>query len=110
MIFNPTYLNETPQVLAAVLVHESTHSQQYFDGRTSNPALGTVDIEFDAFWNEAVFWSEIRGTVGAIDTPLEREADTVYQLAQQGEGTLRNAIAATYCGGGRQNCDTGLSQ
>ncbi len=108
IIFNPSYLDESPTVLADVLVHEGTHFQQYLDGRISNPQLGLVDIEFDAFWNQAVFWSEVRGTIGTIDTQGEHDMDTVYQLAQQGEGALRNAIAAVYCGG-QQNCEAGIA-
>ena len=69
------------------------------DGRLFNDNLGTVDLEFDAFWNSAVFWEEVRLTLAPFDTPLEEELEAVYQLAQQGEGALRDAIAAAYCGG-----------
>ena len=99
ILFNPDFLGESPAVLGSVLAHEGTHFQQYLDGRLLNPNLGTVDIEFDAFWNEAVYWSEVRATLEPFDTPLEQEADFVYQLAQQGEGALRDRIAAVYCGG-----------
>jgi len=109
MSFNPRFLTEAPEVLAAVLAHEGTHFQQYLDGRVFNPSLGTVDIEFDAFWNEAVFWGRIRDTLAPFDTPLEQEIEGVYQLAQQGEGTLRDRIAAVYCGG-RSNCQVTISE
>ena len=99
IVFNPDFLGEPPVVLGAVLAHEATHFQEYLDGRLVNPNLGTVDLEFDAFWNEAVYWSEVRATSEPFDTPLEQEAEFVYQLAQQGEGPLRDRIAAVYCGG-----------
>ena len=98
MIFNPTYLNETSEALAAVMVHEGTHFQEYLDGRSFNPLYGDVDIEFDSFWNGAVFWGEIRGGV-LITTALENDVEGLYQLAQQGEGALRDEIASRYCEG-----------
>lgn len=101
VLFNPAYLSEPPEILADVLIHEGTHFQQYLDGRVFNTGLGTVDIELDAFWNEAVYWGEVRDRFGPPfdDSPLEQESEGVYQLAQQGESALRDAIAAAYCGG-----------
>lgn len=97
IIFNPTYINESPTVLGAVLVHEGTHNQQYIDFSLADPNLTVVDIEFNAFWNEAVYWSEVRSSLEPFDTPLEDEVENVYKLAVQGEPQLRDAIKAVYC-------------
>ena len=103
ILFNPTYVSEPPAMLAAVLAHEGTHFQEYLDGRLFNAALGTVDNEFDAFWNAAAFWEDIRATQTSVTSPLNTEIEGVYQLALQGEAALREHIAAVYCGGAA-NC------
>ena len=97
--FNPLYLGESAAILAAVLVHEATHFQEYLDGRLMNNSLGTVDIEFDAFWNGAAFWGEVRAAQAPYTSSLERDVEGLYQLALQGEAALRNEIASRYCNG-----------
>ncbi|OGX38935.1 MAG: hypothetical protein A3C53_02385 [Omnitrophica WOR_2 bacterium RIFCSPHIGHO2_02_FULL_68_15] len=99
MLFNPAYVSEPPATLAAVLVHEGTHFQEYLDGRLLDSSRGTVDNEFDAFWNAAAFWEDIRATQAPFTTPLEQQVEGPYQLALQGEATLRDYIASVYCGG-----------
>lgn len=94
--FNPDALNEAPGVLAAVLVHEGTHFQQYLDATLYDEDQTIVDIEFRAWWNEAVYWKEVRGQFLPIDTPLEEEIEFGYQTALQGEAALRDLIAALY--------------
>jgi len=99
ILFNPTYLSEPPATLAAVLVHEGTHFQEYLDGRLLDSSRGTVDNEFDAFWNSAAFWEGIRLTQAPFTTALEQDLEGIYQTARQGEAALRDLIAARYCGG-----------
>jgi hypothetical protein len=99
ILFNPAYLNEPPASLAAVLVHEGTHFQQYLDGRLFDPALGTVDTEFDAFWNAAAYWQDVRSSQSPFTSPLELEVEGIYRLALQGVPQLRDHIVALYCGG-----------
>lgn len=99
IVFNPTYLSEPLATLAAVLVHEGTHLQEYLDGRLLDSSRGTVDNEFDAFWNSAAFWEGIRFTQAPFTTPLERDLEGIYQTARQGEAELRDLIAARYCDG-----------
>ena len=99
IVFNPTYVNEDASLLAAVLVHEGTHFQQYLDGSSHHRLAGdltVVDIEFRAFWNAAVYWGEIRTAQAPFTTVLEQDAEGLYQLAQQGEAALRNEIDSRY--------------
>ena len=99
LLFNPAYLDETPATIAAVIVHEGTHFQEYLDGRLYAAGRGTVDNEFDAFWNEAVFWQDTRASQSPFTTGLEEEEEAIYQTALQGEAELRDHIAALYCDG-----------
>ena len=92
--FNPQFVNERPEVLAAALVHEGTHFRQFLDGTLLNPTRSNVDIECDAWWNEAAFWDEMRGKVWPIDTALERESEFAYRTALQGEARLRELLTA----------------
>jgi len=97
--FNPVYSAEDAEAIAAVLVHEGTHFQQYLDGTTFHRLGGTIttiDTEFTAFWNAAVYWGEIRSTQIPVTSFLEDDLENLYQLAQQGEAQLRNEIAARY--------------
>lgn len=97
--FNPLYADEDPEALAAVLVHEGTHFQQYLDGTAFhrlNGAITTVDQEFAAFWNGAVYWSSVRATQQPPGSSLETDLESLYQLAQLGEAALRNEIDARY--------------
>jgi len=99
IVFNPVLLTETVAAIAGVLVHEGTHFQQYLDGSLHSQHAGTltvVDTEFRAFWNQAVFWGEVRDGEAPHTTFLENQMESVYDLAQQGESALRNEIAARY--------------
>ena len=94
ILFNPQLLKEHPVVLAATLAHEGTHFQQYLDGELLDPGRPSSETEFDAWWNEAVFWDEVRSDAGPLNTPLEREAEFSYRTALGGEAALRNLLAA----------------
>lgn len=97
--FNSAYMIEDPAVLAAVLVHEGTHFQQYLDGSLHNEGLGkltTIDIEFRAWWNEAVYWDSVRASFLPISTSLEDEEEKGWRPAKQGEGALRDYITPLY--------------
>lgn len=99
IVFNPILLADSPGALAAVLVHEGTHFQQFLDGSIHHEALGNltvVDIEFRAFWNAAVYWGEIRTGQIPFNTQLKFDLEYLYNLALQGEAALRNEIAARY--------------
>lgn len=91
---NPKLLSEHPLVLAAALVHEGTHLQQYLDGTLLNASTSDPEIEFRAWWNEAAFWEEVRGKAWPIDTPLERELEFSYRAALHGEARLRELLEA----------------
>ena len=94
--FNPFYLGEEAGVLAAVLAHEGTHFLQYLDLSLADPALSVIDIEFEAWWNEAVYWDSVRANFLPIDTVLENEEERGYQAAIQGEAALRDYITPLY--------------
>lgn len=97
--FNPLFINEAPKVLAAVLVHEGTHFQQFLDGTISEYLRGSktvIDVEFRAWWNEAVYWQTVRTEFLPIDTTLEDEEEKGYQAALRGEGALRDYITPLY--------------
>lgn len=96
ILFNPDYIGEDAGLLAVVLVHEGTHFQQFLDGSLFDNTNSTVDIEFTAFWNEAVYWDKVRTPFLPIDTALEQELETAYQTALQGEAALRAFIDAIY--------------
>ncbi len=71
VIFDVSYMSEAPEILAAILVHEGTHFQEFLDGDLFNPSLTVVDMEFLAFWNESAYWDTVRPSILPIDTPLE---------------------------------------
>lgn len=96
ILFNPDFIGEDAGLLAAVLVHEGTHFQQFLDGAIFDNTNSVVDIEFTAFWNEAVYWDKVRTPFLPIDTALEQELETAYQTALQGEAALRAFIDALY--------------
>ncbi len=99
IVFDPLLADEDPALLAGILAHEGTHFQQLLDGSLHNESAGTltvVDIEFRAFWNGAVFWSDVRDTQFPLTTALAQDEEDLYNLAQQGEAALRNEIAARY--------------
>ncbi len=99
IVFNPFYINEDAGVLAAILVHEATHFQEYLDGTLAEFYAGNItntDVEFTAWWNEAVYWAEVRDDFLPIDTPLEEQLELAYQTALQGEGALRDLITQIY--------------
>ena len=102
IVFNPAYLNDNPLALAAVLVHEGTHFQDYLDMDPQMQAYSSslsarVDIEFSAWWNEAAFWQDVKQQAGPIDTPLEDQVQRgAYEHAIQGEAALRDFIAGLY--------------
>jgi hypothetical protein len=91
---NPKLLHEHPLILAAALVHEGTHVQQYLDGSLLDASESDPEIEFSAWWNEAAFWEEVRGALWPIDTPIERELEFNYHAALHGEARLRELIEA----------------
>lgn len=94
---NPRHAGEDPRILAAVLVHEGTHFQQYVDGTVFDPSHSTRDAEADAWVNGATFWQEIRTSEGLPWTSeLARQEELSYQVARQGEGPLRDLIVALY--------------
>lgn len=99
IVFNPVYLTEAPAILAAVLVHEGTHFQQYLDGSIHNFFAGNltvIDIEFRAWWNQSVYWDSIRAQHLPIDTVLEQELEQAWLRAKQGESALRDYITPLY--------------
>ena len=99
IIFNPTFSGEDPGVLAAVLVHEGTHFEQYLDGTALEYADGTIsviDIEFTAWWNAAVYWEEVRSQFSPIDTVAENTLEIGWEKAKEGEAALRDLIAPLY--------------
>ena len=99
IVLNPILLSEDPSAVAAVLVHEGTHFQQFLDGSIHNEAAGNltiVDIEFRAFWNAAVYWGSVRSGLAPFNTQLTADLESLYNLALQGEAALRNEIAARY--------------
>lgn len=92
--FNPAFKDEHPFVLAAALIHEGTHLQQYLEGSLLSIEHLAEEFEFDAWWNEAAFWEGVRGEVWPIDSPLERELDFSYHTALQGEARVRELLTA----------------
>jgi hypothetical protein len=94
IIFNPAFLGEDPRALAAALVHEATHFQQYLDGSLLGAGGWSDEIEFAAWWNEAAVWDELRGASWPIDTTLEAEAEFMYRTALRGEAALKNVLSA----------------
>ena len=85
--------------MAATLVHEGTHFQQYLDGTLIWYAAGgitVVDVEFTAWWNQAVDWQGVRPSFSPDDTVVEVTNEAAYQAALQGEGALRNLIASLH--------------
>ena len=91
--FNDDYIDESVESLAMVLIHEGTHFQQYLD--LSAGSEGTEDIEFEAFWNAAVIWGDIRSDVGTY-TSLEEQEEHFYLLAHESEASLRAEIRILY--------------
>ncbi len=99
ILFNPEFITEDPNVLAAVLVHEGTHFQQLLDGTTVDYLLGNktvVDVEFTAWWNGAAFWQTVRGDFLPPATVVAFTNEAGYQAALQGEGALRDLITSLY--------------
>jgi hypothetical protein len=92
--FNPAFLHEDPRVLAAALVHEATHFQQFLDGSLQHEHAWHSDHECDAWWNEAAFWDEARTQVGPIDTPLEQQFELGYRATLRGEAALKTLLTA----------------
>ncbi len=96
ILFNPDYVDEEPEALAAILVHEGTHLQQYLDATLFDDELDVIDIEFTAFWNSAVYWKEVRAEQLPADTDLEEDLEFIYQTALLGEAAMRALIDARY--------------
>jgi hypothetical protein len=94
--FNPAFLGEDPRVLAAALVHEATHFQQFLDGSLLDPATSHVDLELEAWWNEAAFWDEARASTWPANTFLEEQAELAYRTALRGEAALRDLVTAIH--------------
>ncbi len=92
ILFSPLLLRESPQALAAALVHEGTHFQQFLDGTLLSPEQVAHEAEVAARWNEAVVWDEIRADCWPIDTPLEREQEFGYRTVLRGESALRDLL------------------
>lgn len=93
--FNPAFADEDPGVLAATLVHEGTHFQQYLDG-TLFTGASEIDIEFTAWWNQSAYWQSVRENFAPYDSRLEQARETAYSYAVQGEAALRDYIATIY--------------
>jgi|GEM_PF-1672016 len=96
IIFNPDYITESAGLLAVVLVHEGTHFQQFLDFSLFDNTQSVIDTEFEAFWNEAVYWDGVRADFLPFDTDLEEESEFIYQTALQGEAALRTLIDSLY--------------
>ena len=96
ILLNPEFMNEDPGLLAAVIVHEGTHFQQFLDGELFDPSLSTPEVEFRAWVNEAVYWETVRAGFSPFDSPLAQQEETGYQVASLGEGALRDFLASTY--------------
>ena len=94
--FNPAFLGEDPRVLAAALVHEATHFQQFLDGSLLEPDVSHVDLELEAWWNEAAFWDETRASTWPANTFLEEQAELAYRTALRGEAALRDLVTAIH--------------
>ena len=93
---NPQFLHEDPRVLAALLAHEGTHLQQYLEGRLRQGAGEEAILEAQAWLNGGVVWQQVRRSALSIQTPLVRDLEVGYQVARQGEGLLRDFVAALY--------------
>ena len=96
LTFNPKFLHEDPRVLAAVLAHEGTHFQQYLDGTLDDGSADETALETEAWNNGASAWQEVRRSAIGLNTPLVRDLEVGYQVARQGEGLLRDFVAALY--------------
>jgi hypothetical protein len=94
--FNPAFLGEDPRVLAAALVHEATHFQQFLDGSLLDDAASRVELELEAWWNEAAFWDETRAAGAPGMSILEEQAELAYRTALRGEAALRDLITAIH--------------
>ena len=92
--FNPLFLHEDPKVLAGALVHEATHFQQFLDGSIWDGSHTAVDLEFQAWSNEAAFWDEMRASIWPINTFLEQQSELAYRTALRGEAALRDLLTA----------------
>jgi hypothetical protein len=93
---NPKFLQEDPQVLAALLAHEGTHFQQYLEGRFRHGVAEAVEFETQAWLNGAVMWQQVRRSALSFQTPLVRDFEVGYQMARRGEALLGDFVAALY--------------
>jgi hypothetical protein len=93
---NPRFKDEDPRVLAAVLAHEGAHFQQYLDGTLRRGRASRTELEARAWTSGAVVWQQMRRTALPLRTPLVRDLEVGYQIARQGEGLLRDFMAALY--------------
>jgi hypothetical protein len=93
---NPRFKDEDPRVLAAVLAHEGAHFQQYLDGTLWRGRVRDVELEARTWVSGAVVWQQMRRTALPLRTPLVRDLEVGYQVARQGEGLLRDFVAALY--------------
>ena len=94
--FNPVFLGEEPKVLAAALVHEATHFQQFLDGSLFQAQVDPIEVEMAAWSNEAAFWDEIRGGAPRRQSVLENQAEFAYRTALRGEAAMRDLLEALH--------------
>ena len=96
IVFNPLFLRERPEVLAAALVQEGTRFQQLLEGTLNDPARDTTDLEFVARWNAAAFWEEVRGRCWPFHGAPAQELEFDYRSGLRGEAALRDTLAALH--------------
>jgi hypothetical protein len=91
--------------LAAVIAHEATHAQDAVSGHLSGDSAGAcIDSEIRAFRMAALFWLDVFGHTGKVDTvdELDRQLNLVADRQLRDPRGLEDLVRQTYS----QQCST----
>jgi len=91
--------------LAAVIAHEATHAQDAVSGHLSGDSAGAcIDSEIRAFRTSALFWLDVFGPIGKLETDdeLDRQLNLVADRQLRDPRGLEDLVRQTYS----QQCST----
>ncbi len=99
IIINLGYFSKDSKVGAALLAHEATHAQWFYDPAQGTPvpdggdrSSNSIDQEYHAFLNAALVWEELDAA------GLDFNLDVWSAVTLQGEEEAKSLIRAVYWG------------
>ena len=89
-------MTASAESLAAVLIHELTHTRQMIDSLVERREIGCYESEVEAFNVAAEYWQSLYGQRGKVPPVHELELELNETLRQYRSGNLAERVGRSY--------------